>query len=317
MEAIQRLEKKLNWKRKLKRRCIIAALLLGSVPLGIGIIAKVGMDIKKHYDEKSRLEAMATLTKKPVYENIVEALQGKNFSDAVDPSYAENFNEYRCLAEMMQRKKNVDKRIVLGLIAGGSTCWADAMREEGYYGIVPLKPEEAGLEARTLKNDALCLDRAIDLFLEMVEENRYKKLDIAVANFWNREWKDSEMQYVSNARNAYDSRRHISKMHDHRQRLHRHEIALEREKKIEEFKKKAEWEKMSYSQQSQHSDFIARNKITDRSMLYWTKAVIEANDRHKAGEQFTWIDLLDHNFADVIYATLAPMKGVELVKKVR
>ena len=55
-------------------------------------------------------------------------------------------------------------------------------------------------------------------------------------------------------------------------------------------------------------------EIKDPALIFACNAAIEAHKRYKAGEEFTWIDLLPVKLAAAIYCSLAYMNGVEFKK---
>lgn len=220
--------------------------------------------------------------------------------------------KYSGLAKKVSEKTGVDERILLGLIAGGKTTHADDLRENSYAGIVPLKPEEAGVTAETLSNDdEQCLLSAARVFKDIAEKQKYIDLEAAVGSFWFRE-KEEEAgsfrdgwQYISAAINAYNGRTRAEICANARESLMYHEGAINFEKFLATFPE----EEQLYRRRSCQE--ILRRKIENPALLFRHKAVIEAFERYRAGDEFTWLELLPPKLAAAIGCSVAYMDGVE------
>lgn len=220
--------------------------------------------------------------------------------------------KYSGLAKKVSEKTGVDERILLGLIAGGRTAFANDLRADGYAGIVPLKPEEAGVTAETLSSDdEQCLMSAAKVFRNVAGEQNLSNLELAVGCFWYREIeKDAKQQksgwsYVKSAREAYERRMHYDYTAHFEEQLMHHKGAIAAKEHIEKTFAGAErefWMRRSLA--------LGR-EIKDPAFLFHCNAVIEASKKYKAGEEFTWIDLLPPKLASAICCSLAYMGGVE------
>ncbi len=294
--ALNELDRKLNYvqhtKEYVKQKCR-QAVCVGAVILGIagglgGILHAGSAGIAYLFPEKK--EAYETSRPK---NNSVE-------------------QKYSALVERVCAKTSVDKRILLGLIAGGKTMHADGLRKDGYAGIIPLKPEEAGVTAETLSNDdEQCLLSAAQVFKKNAEKYKAHDLESAVGFFWHRE-KEAEAekagggwQYITSAMSAADKRADTEWCAKRQELLQGHECALAFEKHLSTFPEgEREW-------RIAHASQILNRKITNPASLFCCKASIDAYERNRAGDEFTWIDLLPSKLASVISCSLAYMNGVE------
>lgn len=221
--------------------------------------------------------------------------------------------KYSDLVEKVSEKTGVDEKILLGLIAGGNTMYANDLRENGYAGIIPIKPEEAGVTADTLSNDdEQCLLSAARVFKDIAGEQNNPNLEAAVGCFWYREMQEDaekipgNWDYVSAAMHAYERRQDYSYAGHFEKTLQQHECALSMKKHLQErFSGKALEYWMNRSTALQH-------EIKNPALLFHCNAAVEAHRRYKAGEEFDWIDLLPVKPSAAISCSLAYMDGVEL-----
>ena len=219
--------------------------------------------------------------------------------------------KYGALAERVGAENGVDKRILLGLIAGGRTMYAEDLRKNGYAGIIPLKPEEAGVTAGTLNNDdEQCLMSAAQVFKKNAKKPAFD-LESAVGCFWYRE-KDAEANkavggwcFISSAMDAANHRADMDWCAKRKETLQGHESALEFEKYLSTLPEEERKWKMA------NSYSILMRKINSPASIFCCKASIEAFERNEAGDKFTWIDLLPVKLASAIYCSLAYMNGVK------
>jgi hypothetical protein len=248
------------------------------------------------------------------------ALVAEQFADSKAEAYETNRprtdlyeQKYSDLAEKVSEKTGVDERILLGLIAGGNTMYANDLRDNGYAGIVPLRPEEAGVTAETLrKDDEQCLLSAARVFQEIVQSNNSHNLEAAVGCFWYREMQEDaekipgNWDYVSAAMRAYEMKQDYNYAGHFEKLLQEHEGALAIKKHLESrFSGEVLDFQMRRSAALQH-------EIKSPALLFHCHAAIEAHRRYVAGEEFDWIDLLPVKPAAAISCSLAYMDGVEL-----
>lgn len=222
--------------------------------------------------------------------------------------------KYSGLAKKVSAKTGVDERILLGLIAGGNTSYAKDLREKGYSGIIPLLPEEAGVTAETLNSDnEQCLMSAANVFKKIAEKQN--DLEGVVGFFWHRE-KEAEAekfrdgcQYMGSAQMAYAKRTDDTWQSQRIKALQDHEGALSLEKYLSTFSEEERtWREA-------HASQTLIRKIKNPAYLFCCKASIDAFERNRAGDEFTWIDLLPPKLASAIYCSLAYMNGVEFKPK--
>ena len=220
--------------------------------------------------------------------------------------------KYSTLAERVSAKTGVDKRILLGFIAGGKTRYAEDLRKDGYAGIIPLKPEEAGVTAETLNNDdEQCLMSAANVFKKIVKEQQHS-LESAVGFFWYREKEEEAKQagggwqFITSAMDASADRADVEWNSKALTDLQNHECALALEKYLSTFpEEERAW-------RTNHAYKTLNGKIKNPAYLFRCKATIDAFERHLAGDDFTWIDLLPTKLSAAVSCSLAYMNGVEL-----
>ncbi len=223
--------------------------------------------------------------------------------------------KYSGLAKKVSEKTGVDERILLGLIAGGKTTYANDLRADGYVGFVPLKPEEAGVTAETLNNDdEQCLLSAARVFKDIAEKQKSTNLEAAVSSFWFRE-KEAEAgsfrngwKYISSAINAYNVRTNADNYAKAQEDLMYHQGALNYEKMLAEL---PEEERLLRRRTGIGGTDPLQRKITNPARLFHNKAIVEAYERNRAGDEFTWIDLLPPKLSAAVCCSLAYMNGVE------
>ncbi len=297
-DALSDLDKKQNYleiaKDYVKEKCR-EAMLLGGIVLGVSGALGVPIGLLAIVAEQftgSKVEAYETSRPKTdMYEK-----------------------KYSGLAERVSKKTCVDERILIGLIAGGNTTYANELRENGYAGIIPLRPEEAGLTAETLKNDdEQCLMSAARVFKDIAGEQNSPNLESAVGIFWYREMQETaektsegNWDYVSSALRAYERRKDYGHAAHFKQVLQEHEGAIAVKKRLEQRfsgKEKEFWVSRSTALQKE---------IKDPAFMFFCNAVVEAHRRYKAGKEFDWIDLLPVKLAAAVYCSVAYMDGVEL-----
>ncbi|MBD3304223.1 hypothetical protein GF343_03690, partial [Candidatus Woesearchaeota archaeon] len=240
-------------------------------------------------------------------DNKVEAYEtSRPRSDVYEQKYSD-------LVEKVSEKTGVDERILLGLIAGGNTMYANDLREDGYAGIVPLRPEEAGLTAETLRCDnEQCLMSAARVFQDIAKSQNSPNLEAAVGCFWYRDMQEDaeknskgNWDYVSSAMRAYEMRQDYNYAGHFEKYLKEHKGAISIKKHLQDrFSGKEQDYWMSRSTALQH-------EIKDLALLFHCQAAIEAHRRYKAGEKFDWIDLLPVKPSAAISCSLAYMDGVE------
>ncbi|MEM4263555.1 MAG: hypothetical protein QW666_01505 [Candidatus Woesearchaeota archaeon] len=56
---------------------------------------------------------------------------------------------------------------------------------------------------------------------------------------------------------------------------------------------------------------VLQNELKDPAFIFACNAAIEANNRHNAGEEFTWIDLLPVKLSAAVSCSLSYMNDVE------
>ncbi|MBW3001929.1 hypothetical protein KY338_02070 [Candidatus Woesearchaeota archaeon] len=222
--------------------------------------------------------------------------------------------KYSDLVEKVSEKTGVDERILLGLIAGGNSTYANDLRENGYAGIVPVRPEEAGVTAETLSNDdEQCLLSAARVFQEIAGSQNSHNLEAAVGCFWYRKMQEDaeknsagNWDYVSSAVRAYEMRQDSVRVGNLQEQLQAHEGALAIKENL----------KQRFS--GKELDFWMirstglQREIKDPAFLFFCTAAIEAHRRYRAGDEFEWIDLLPVKPSAAIGCSLAYMDGVEL-----
>gem|GEM_PF-4322354 len=295
-DALRDLDKKQNYvhiaadyvKEKCREAAAIGGIILGvsgalAVPMGLmALVVEQFADNKAEAYETSR-------PKTDVYEQ-----------------------KYSDLVEKVSEKTGVDERILFGLIAGGNTTYANDLRETGYAGIVPIRPEEAGVTAETLeKDDEQCLLSAARVFQDIAGKQNNPNLEAAVGCFWYREMQEDaekipgNWDYVSAAMHAYERRQDYSYAGHFEKILQQHEGALAIKKRLQE----------RFSDEEQ--DYWMRrgtalqHEIKNPALLFHCHATIEAHRRYKAEEEFDWIDLLPVKPSAAISCSLAYMNGVE------
>lgn len=299
--ALRELDEKLNYveraKQRVKNACLAGAYAGGCILGVIGVIGGVlygGSVIVSHLIPEKKAEA---------YTN------DRSKSNAVEEKYSD-------LAKRVSKKTGVDERILLGLISGGSTLYAKDLREKGYAGIIPLRPEEAGVTARTLdSDDEQCIMSAARVFKAIADQNENKNLEAAVGTFWCREMEEEAARlqkmhekfgwtYIDAAWTAYERMSDPNHAYSRKDVLQRHESALAEKERIA---KLPEEERKFWASRS----LTLLNEIKDPALIFACNAAIEAHDRYKAGEKFTWIDLLPTKLSAVVSCSLAYMNGVE------
>lgn len=223
--------------------------------------------------------------------------------------------KYSGLAKKVSAKTGVDERILLGMIAGGRTRYAEDLRKDGYAGIIPLKPEEAGVTAETLNSDdEQCLMSAANVFKKIVKEQQHN-LESAVGFFWYRE-KEAEADkfgngwnFITSAQSAHTNRASAEWYSQRTQALQEYESAVALAKYLStlpEEQRKIEERRMYVT---------LSKKDHNPAYLFCCKASIEAYERNQAGDEFTWIDLLPTKLAAAVSCSLAYMNGVEFKPK--
>ena len=298
-DALRDLDKKQNYTRLvkdyIKEKCS-EAVIVGGICLSMtGIFAAMMAPLAIIY------EVVFANKKVEAYET---NLPKTNFFE----------QKYSDLAERVSEKTGVDERILLGLISGGNTTYANELRETGYAGIVPIRPEEAGVTAEVLNNDdEQCLMSAAQVFRKAAEG--CTDLEAAVSGFWYRE-KEEEAdsigdgwQFITAAINAYHDRANGDMYAKAQEALMYHQGALKYEKMLAEI---PEEKKILRRYSPTGYDPLTR-KIKNPALLFRHKATIDAYERYRAGdEDFTWIDLLPVKLGATIYCSVAYMGGVEL-----
>ena len=226
-------------------------------------------------------------------------------------------DEYDGLAEKVSERTGVDKNILLGLIAGGQTSFANDLREQGYTGIIPIRPREVGITAETLVQDEeQCLMSAAKVFNDVCQAHKTDDLEAAVALFWNRENEPTERGewgYVDGARHAFEKRTNTDYYFNRKSALDGHKAALALEKHLKERKDLTE-DEIEFEMRM-HGETLMK-KITSPSYMAHCKATVEAYELWNAGNKdFTWIDLLQPKLAAVTCCSLAHMNGVVISSK--
>jgi hypothetical protein len=152
---------------------------------------------------------------------------------------------------------------------------------------------------------------AARIFKAAAEKHKSHNLELAVGVFWYRDMEEAAKQYnhgweyVYSAWNAYERRQDYTYAAHFEEQLLAHEGALAAKAHMAE--------RFSGEEQEfwkRHNPALQR-EIKDPTFLFACKAIIEANKRCKAGEEFTWIDLLPVKVAAAIYCSVAYMGGVE------
>ncbi|MBW3004237.1 hypothetical protein KY310_00180 [Candidatus Woesearchaeota archaeon] len=225
--------------------------------------------------------------------------------------------KYADLAERVSEKTGVDEKILLGLIAGGKTIYAKELRENGYAGIVPVRPEEAGVTAETLRNDdEQCLLSAAQVFRKAAEG--HTDLETVVGEFWYRE-KEEEAesagdgwQFINAAINAYNDRTRAEQCSKAQESLMYHQGALAYEEMLSKLPEEEQEFRRIHGSYPSGQDPLSR-KIQNPALLFYYQATIDAYERHRAGDKdFTWIDLLPVKLASIMKCSLAHMGGAKL-----
>jgi len=300
-DALKELDMKLNYfqiaKNYVKEKCRDAAIIGGiclSVTGVFGVAIAPMAILAEVANKNKKIEAYETgLPRTEVYKQ-----------------------KYSDLVERVSDKTGVDERILLGLIAGGNTTYANGLRENGYAGIIPIKPEEAGVTADTLRtDDEQCLLSAAQVFKEIAEDQT--NLEAVVSEFWYREKeKQAEnaggnWQFISAANNAYNDRTRAEQCSRAKEALMLHQNALEYEEMLANLPEEEQKFKELHGSLSGRTPLD--RKITNPALLFYYKATIEAFERYNAGDkEFTWLDLLPVKLSATIYSSLAHMNGVEL-----
>lgn len=297
-EALKELDRKLNYvqlaKNYVKEKCREAAII-GGICLSVTGVFGVAIAPMAIWAE------VASRNKK------IEAYEtGLPRTDVYKQKYSD-------LVERVSEKTGVDEKILLGLIAGGNTTYANDLRDNGYAGLVPIRPEEAGVTAETLRNDdEQCLLSATRVFKDIASEQNNPNLEAAVGCFWYREMQEDaekipgNWDYVSAAMHAYERRQDYSYAGHFEKTLQQHECALSMKKHLQE---RFSGKELDFWM---HRGTALQHEIKNPALLFHCHAAIEAHRRYKAGEEFDWIDLLPVKPSAAISCSLAYMAGVEL-----
>jgi len=217
--------------------------------------------------------------------------------------------------------KEQDQRLCLGLIAASNTGYAQELREKGFIGIVPLQPQEAGLEAAVLKNDPeQCLMSAMGLINQLRIQNENKletRLDFEnlITDFWYRteqnNFKDmprkGDWAYIVKAKDAYAHKMDSQISERNEKRLGHHRRALGVEEAIKRNPEQAEFRRRLYERNG------TSQKITDPLEMFYVQAVIDAHKKYISWEgDYTWLDLIPEDKAKPVRIILAYLDGMDI-----
>lgn len=235
-------------------------------------------------------------------------------------------SRYADLAERVAGKisilgsKEQDKRLCLGLIAASNTEYATELREKGYTGIVPLQPQEAGLEAAVLENDPeQCLMSAMGMInqIRIQQENKLEtRMDFEdlITDFFYRAEQESfrdnprkgDWAYIIRARYAYDHCFDPSEVDNATTRLQHHQRVLGVEAAIRDNPENEEMIRNLYERNGRSE------KIKDPLELFYVKAILEAGDDRRSMDYHTWLELIPEDKAKPIRIILAYLNGLDI-----